>query len=211
MDADLCPPDLRLNGGYVLGEAFVRITERESQLAWMAHDQERHRGGGGEREGGRGETEGGRGETEVRACSPVLKASVKSQPVLCCRTHLAVDRLYLLQRGQHEHGCLPHARLGLAEDVHAQDGLGDALVLHWREEGRGSHSQAAALEGRGSHSQTAAHVTCAALEGRGSHSQAATHVTSAALEGDVEGIPHNRTIVVKATIMVQNDGLVFGS
>lgn len=45
---------------------------------------------------------------------------------------LAVDRLDLLQRGQHEHGRLAHAGLGLAQDVHAEHGLRDALVLHLR-------------------------------------------------------------------------------
>ena len=43
--------------------------------------------------------------------------------------HLAVDRLQLLQRGQHEDGSLAHSRLCLAQDVHAEDSLRDALVL----------------------------------------------------------------------------------
>lgn len=45
-------------------------------------------------------------------------------------THLSIDRLDLLQGGQHKHRCLAHPRLGLAQDVHAQDGLGNALVLN---------------------------------------------------------------------------------
>ena len=49
---------------------------------------------------------------------------------------LAVDRLQLLQHGQDKDGGLAHARLGLAQDVHAQDGLGDALVLDCGERGR---------------------------------------------------------------------------
>jgi len=35
-----------------------------------------------------------------------------------------------VQGGEDEDGRLAHARLGLAEDVHAEDGLRDALVLH---------------------------------------------------------------------------------
>jgi hypothetical protein len=38
--------------------------------------------------------------------------------------------LDLLQHAEHEDGCLAHAGLGLAQHVHAQDRLGDALVLH---------------------------------------------------------------------------------
>jgi hypothetical protein len=43
---------------------------------------------------------------------------------------LAVDGLDLLERGQDEDGRLAHARLGLAENVHTEDRLGDALLLH---------------------------------------------------------------------------------
>ena len=45
-------------------------------------------------------------------------------------THLSIDGLDLLQSGQYEDRCLAHSRLGLAQDVHAQDGLGDTLVLN---------------------------------------------------------------------------------
>ena len=38
--------------------------------------------------------------------------------------------LQLMQRRQHEDRSLAHARLGLAEHVHAQNGLRDALVLN---------------------------------------------------------------------------------
>ena len=38
--------------------------------------------------------------------------------------------LNLLQHAEHKHSRLPHAGLGLAQHVHAQDGLRDALVLH---------------------------------------------------------------------------------
>merc|ERR1719237_716083 len=43
---------------------------------------------------------------------------------------LSVLRLDLLQGGQHEDGRLAHPGLGLAQDVHAEHGLRDALVLH---------------------------------------------------------------------------------
>ena len=46
-------------------------------------------------------------------------------------TYLSINGLNLLQGGEHEHSCLAHTGLCLAQDVHAQDGLGDALVLHW--------------------------------------------------------------------------------
>lgn len=37
--------------------------------------------------------------------------------------------LQLLERGQDEHGRLAHTGLGLAQNVHAQDGLWNALML----------------------------------------------------------------------------------
>ena len=42
---------------------------------------------------------------------------------------------YLVQGGEHEDSSLAHARLGLADYVHAQEGLGDALVLHYGDRG----------------------------------------------------------------------------
>ena len=44
--------------------------------------------------------------------------------------NLSVLRLDLLQGGQHEDGRLAHPGLGLAQDVHAEHGLRDALMLH---------------------------------------------------------------------------------
>ena len=44
-------------------------------------------------------------------------------------THLAIHGLQLLQRGNDKHGRLSHSRLGLADDVHAENRLRDALVL----------------------------------------------------------------------------------
>ena len=41
-----------------------------------------------------------------------------------------------VERGEDKDGRLAHAGLGLADDVHAQDGLRDALVLHCRSGGR---------------------------------------------------------------------------
>jgi hypothetical protein len=46
--------------------------------------------------------------------------------------HLLLLGLELVQRREHKDGGLAHARLGLAQDVHAEDGLRDALVLHLR-------------------------------------------------------------------------------
>jgi hypothetical protein len=46
--------------------------------------------------------------------------------------YLAVLGVELLQRCEHKHGCLPHPRLGLADDVHPEDRLRDALVLDCR-------------------------------------------------------------------------------
>merc|ERR1719328_1028670 len=43
--------------------------------------------------------------------------------------HLAVHGLDLLEGGQHEHRGLAHTGLGLAQYVHSQHGLGDALML----------------------------------------------------------------------------------
>jgi hypothetical protein len=44
--------------------------------------------------------------------------------------HLAGHWLQLVQRGEDKDGGLAHAGLGLADDVHAQQRLGNALVLH---------------------------------------------------------------------------------
>lgn len=43
--------------------------------------------------------------------------------------NVVFGRLQLLQRGQHEHGSLAHAGLGLAQNVHAEHGLRNAFVL----------------------------------------------------------------------------------
>lgn len=45
------------------------------------------------------------------------------------RTDLSIDRFDLLQCRQHKHGSLAHTRLGLAQDVHAQNSLRDAFML----------------------------------------------------------------------------------
>mmetsp|Transcript_9342 Transcript_9342/g.40993 ORF Transcript_9342/g.40993 Transcript_9342/m.40993 type:complete len:344 (+) Transcript_9342:410-1441(+) len=68
------------------------------------------------------------------------------------RANLARDGLELLEDREHEHRGLAHAGLGLADDIHAQDRLGDALVLNcWSRDGwdgersgRGSDRGAAA-------------------------------------------------------------------
>ena len=74
------------------------------------------------------------GRGHVLAESLVLLADLKRQ--LSCVTHdkhghLAVDNFELLQRGQHKHGRLAHARLGLADHVHAQNRLRYTFVLHF--------------------------------------------------------------------------------
>ena len=46
--------------------------------------------------------------------------------------YLSVNGFQLLQGGQNKDRGLAHAGLGLAEDVHAQNGLGNALVLNWK-------------------------------------------------------------------------------
>ena len=56
-------------------------------------------------------------------------ASVAQDDGLDCGVLLLVAGLNLLQHAQHKDSGLTHTRLGLAEDVHTQDGLGDALVL----------------------------------------------------------------------------------
>lgn len=56
--------------------------------------------------------------------------------------HLAGHGVQQVQRGQHEHGGLAHARLGLADNVHAQHGLGNALVLHCGAAGTGERDTA---------------------------------------------------------------------
>ena len=43
-----------------------------------------------------------------------------------------VAGVQLLKRSQHKHCGLPHARLGLTDDIHTQQRVRDALMLHWR-------------------------------------------------------------------------------
>jgi len=73
-----------LDSRQVLGESLVFFADLESELACVAHDDDRH---------------------------------------------LAVHRLKLLKRSQNEHGSLTHSGLSLAQDVHAEDSLWNALVL----------------------------------------------------------------------------------
>ncbi len=42
---------------------------------------------------------------------------------------LSVNWFHLLERCDYKHGRLPHTTLGLADDVHAQYSLRDALIL----------------------------------------------------------------------------------
>ena len=47
-------------------------------------------------------------------------------------SYLSINGVNLLEGGEDKDGSLTHARLGLAEDVHAEDGLRDALMLNWK-------------------------------------------------------------------------------
>lgn len=40
------------------------------------------------------------------------------------------DRCQLVKGGKHEHGSLSHAGFGLTDDIHTEERLRDALVLH---------------------------------------------------------------------------------
>lgn len=44
---------------------------------------------------------------------------------------LTRDSLDLLERGEDKDGSLTHTRLSLAENIHSEDGLGDALLLDY--------------------------------------------------------------------------------
>ena len=44
--------------------------------------------------------------------------------------NLVLDGHQLLKNGQDEDGSLTHTRFGLADDVHTQNGLRDAFLLH---------------------------------------------------------------------------------
>lgn len=46
--------------------------------------------------------------------------------------HLVLCRLQLLECSKDKDGSLAHAGFGLAQDVHAEDCLGDALVLNFK-------------------------------------------------------------------------------
>lgn len=67
---------------------------------------------------------------QASAVDRLPAAFVSACTLLPRPTRLAIHRLQLLQRRDDEHGGLAHARLGLADHIHAQNGLGDALVLH---------------------------------------------------------------------------------
>ena len=47
----------------------------------------------------------------------------RNSTVIRFRSYLSGLGVELVEGGQHEHGRLTHARLGLAHDVHAKDGL----------------------------------------------------------------------------------------
>lgn len=47
--------------------------------------------------------------------------------------YLAVNRLKLLQCCDDEYSCFTHTGLGLADDIHAEDGLRNTLMLDWKQ------------------------------------------------------------------------------
>ena len=53
---------------------------------------------------------------------------------------LAIGGLQLLQCRNDKHCSLAHTTSGLAHHIHAQDGLGDALILDWGGGGGGGRS-----------------------------------------------------------------------
>lgn len=65
-------------------------------------------------------------DSSTQSPTPPQSPGPAQSPAACA--HLSADQLHLLQRGQHEHRHLAHAGLGLAQDVHTQDGLGDVLL-----------------------------------------------------------------------------------
>ena len=82
------------------------------------------------------------------------------QAVCLPPTYLPIRGLKLLQRGDDKHGGLAHARLGLADHVHAKDGLGDALVLHCDMAAGDKGGREAGLVGRKARArQAACHIT----------------------------------------------------
>lgn len=82
-------------------------------------------------------------DSSTQSPTPPQSPGPAQSPAACA--HLSADQLHLLQRGQHEHCHLAHAGLGLAQDVHTQDGLGDVLVLDCGRKG-GSAQRLAALQ-----------------------------------------------------------------
>ena len=87
---------------HVLGETLVLLRDLEGQLTGVAHGDD-----------GRGAD---RAENYARSALPALD--------------LPIGDFELLESGQDENGRLTHTGLGLADNIHTSDGLGDALVLN---------------------------------------------------------------------------------
>lgn len=96
----------------------------------------------------------------VPACNCGCTDPPCPQAVCLPPTYLPIRGLKLLQRGDDKHGGLAHARLGLADHVHAKDGLGDALVLHCDMAAGDKGGREAGLVGRKARArQAACHIT----------------------------------------------------
>jgi len=71
---------------------------------------------------------------QVLAEAGILVLDLESQLTSVAENNngdLAGDGLDLLERSEDEDGSLTHTRLGLAQNIHAQDGLGDTLLLDY--------------------------------------------------------------------------------
>ena len=63
----------------------------------------------------------------------VLVVNLKGEPWVWQHndSDLASDGIQLVERREDKDGSLAHTRLGLADDIHSQDSLGDAFVLNF--------------------------------------------------------------------------------
>lgn len=71
---------------------------------------------------------------QVLAEAGILVLDLESQLTSVAENNngdLAGDGLDLLERSEDEDGSLTHTRLGLAQNIHAQDGLGNTLLLDY--------------------------------------------------------------------------------
>ena len=64
-------------------------------------------------------------EAKMAPCSDLSPGMTHDQ-----HTDLTIHRLQLLESGNDKDSSLPHATLGLADNIHAQDSLGDTKSIH---------------------------------------------------------------------------------